>query len=122
MRVLRRDDLLSDPAPVPEPERFSGPAFSSPIQSGATTKATTALIRLPAGVRGHWHLHADGQVVHVLAGSGLIGRRDAEPLVVTAGDTVHIDPGEEHWHGAGDEGLAQIAVSFGPITWLEATT
>ncbi|MEU7749860.1 cupin domain-containing protein [Nonomuraea sp. NPDC049158] len=119
MRLFRTADLLADPTPVPEPERFSGVAFSSAIQAGPTGKVTTALIRLDPGVRGHWHRHADGQVIHVVRGTGFVGRRDAEPLPVSAGDTVWIEPGEEHWHGASAEGLAQLAFSFGPITWLE---
>ncbi|GII92791.1 cupin domain-containing protein [Sinosporangium siamense] len=119
MRLFRATDLLADPTPVPEPARFFGAAFSSAIQSGTTDKVTTALIRLDPGSRGHWHFHADGQVIHVLRGTGLVGRRDAEPLQIAAGDTVWIEPGEEHWHGASSEGLAQFAFSFGPITWLE---
>lgn len=119
MRLFRAADLLSDPTPVPEPERFTGQAFSSAIQAGRPGKVTTALIRLDPNVRGHWHTHADGQVIHVLDGAGIVGRRDAEPLVVTAGDTVWIEPGEEHFHGASADGLAQFAFSFGAITWLE---
>ncbi|TDB97952.1 cupin domain-containing protein [Actinomadura sp. 7K534] len=122
MKLFRTADLLQDPTPVPSPERFTGAAFSSDIHGGPTSKATTALIRLDPGVRGHWHIHADGQVVHVVSGSGFVGRRDEEPLQVTAGDTVWIEPGEEHWHGASGEGLAQLAFSFGAITWLEPST
>jgi quercetin dioxygenase-like cupin family protein len=119
MRLHREADLLADPTPVPEPERFFGPAHSASIQSGTPSKVTTALIRMAPHTRGHWHRHADGQVIHVVAGSGYVGRRDADPLEITAGDTVWIEPGEEHWHGASAEGLAQIAFSLGPITWLE---
>jgi quercetin dioxygenase-like cupin family protein len=119
VKLFRTTDLTRDPTPVPEPHRFTGTAFSSPIQGGPTTRVTTALIRLAPGVRGHWHTHADGQVIHVVAGSGFVGRRDHEPLPVRAGDTVWIEPGEEHWHGASGEGLAQLAFSFGAIAWLE---
>jgi quercetin dioxygenase-like cupin family protein len=122
MKLFRTVDLLRDPTPVPEPERFSGAAFSAPVHGGPTSKATTALIRLDPGVRGNWHLHADGQVIHVVEGSGYVGRRGGEPLRVAAGDIVWIEPGEEHWHGASAEGLAQFAFSFGAITWLESST
>nr|WP_246211132.1 cupin domain-containing protein [Phytoactinopolyspora alkaliphila] len=78
------------------------------------------MIRLPAGSRGHWHRHADGQVVHVVQGAGLVGRRGEDPLQVTTGDIVWIEPDEEHWHGsAAGSDLAQLAYSFGAITWLE---
>lgn len=122
MKLLRTADLLKDPTPVPEPERFTGAAFSSPVQGCPTSKATTALIRLDPGVRGHWHSHADGQVIHIVAGSGFVGRRGRDPLEVSGGDIVWIEPGEEHWHGASDAGLAQLAFSFGAITWLEPST
>lgn len=120
MQVFRLTDLLTDPTPVPEPARFHGPAFSAAVGATSTTKATAALIRLPDGSRGHWHSHADGQLIHVVAGAGLVGRRDAEPLRVEVGDLVWIEPGEEHWHGSAEGAdLAQLAYSFGQITWLE---
>ncbi len=119
MIVYRLEEMLADPAEVPEPLRFHGPAFSSPVASAQTSKATAALIRLPRGSRGHWHRHADGQVIHVVAGSGLVGRRSRDPLEIGVGDIVWIEPGEEHWHGSGAADLAQLAYSFGPITWLE---
>lgn len=122
MKLFRVADLLRDPTPVPEPERFTGAAFSSAVQGGPASKATTALIRLDPGVRGHWHTHADGQVIHVVEGAGYVGRRGEDPLPVTVGDIVWIEPGEEHWHGAGEGGLAQLAFSFGAITWLEPST
>lgn len=122
MKRITLDELLADPTPVPEPERFTGAAFSSGIQAGPTGKATTALIRMSPGVRGHWHRHADGQAIHVVSGRGYVGRRDQEPLAIEVGDTVWIEPGEEHWHGADAEtGLAQLAVSLGAITWLESS-
>ena len=120
MRLLRVADLLTDPTPVPEPERFHGPAYSADISGAATEKASVALIRLAPGSRGHWHRHRDGQTLHIVDGRGFVGRRDAEPLAVQAGDLVWIEPGEEHWHGAADDAhLAQLAINYGPITWLE---
>jgi quercetin dioxygenase-like cupin family protein len=120
MRRLRRQEMLDDQNKVPEPERFTCTAFSCGVHSGPASKATSALIRLPDGARGHWHRHSEGQLVHVVSGHGYVGRRDAEPLAIAEGDTIWIGPDEEHWHGAA-EGveLAQLAVSFGAITWLE---
>ncbi|MET0134018.1 MAG: cupin domain-containing protein [Kibdelosporangium sp.] len=120
MRLLRVEDMLTDPTPVPEPARFHGEAFSSDIGATETSRTSAALIRLAPGSRGHWHHHRDGQLIHVVDGHGFIGRRDAEPLRLRAGDMVWIEPGEEHWHGATEEShLAQVAMNFGPITWLE---
>lgn len=116
MRLFRCQDLLDDPTPVPEPDRFSGPAFSAAI--GAAHDSTVTLIRLDPGVRGDWHRHEYGQVVHVVDGEGMIGRRGRDPLHLNTGDSVWIEAGEEHFHGAAGVSLAQIAVSLGPITWL----
>jgi quercetin dioxygenase-like cupin family protein len=123
MKLMRLADLLVDPTPVPEPAQFSGPAYSVAMGAAQTSKGTTALIRMDAGVCGNWHTHADGQLIHVVDGGGVIGRRGDAPLRLAPGDLVWIEPGEEHFHGALDDThLAQIAVSFGPITWLESST
>jgi quercetin dioxygenase-like cupin family protein len=123
MKVYRVAELLTDPTPVPEPAQFSGAAFSATVATASTEKATAALIRLDVGVRGNWHSHADGQVIHVVDGGGVVGRRGEEPLPVAPGDIVWIEPGEEHYHGATEEThLAQLAFTFGPITWLEPPT
>lgn len=122
MRHITLDELLAGRDEVPEPLRFHGPAYSANVIATQTSKATAALIRLPAGSQGHWHFHADGQLIHVVEGSGFVGRRTGSPLHVAAGDLVWIEPGEEHWHGAGSEvDLAQMAYTFGPITWLETS-
>ncbi|MFI6833479.1 cupin domain-containing protein [Kribbella sp. NPDC050241] len=120
MRRLTQQEMIEDPTPVPELERFTGAAFSCVVNSGVASKATSALIRLPDGSRGHWHRHSEGQLVHVVSGRGYVGRRNEEPLAIDEGDTIWIEPDEEHWHGSA-EGveLAQLAVSFGAITWLE---
>lgn len=123
MRLFRPEELHTDPTPVPEPGRFVGNAFSSNIASTPPAKSTTALIRLDNGARGHWHRHEYGQFIHVTSGAGMVGRRGMDPLPIAAGDSVWIEPGEEHWHGAASGcHLAQLAVSFGPITWLEEST
>ena len=39
---------------------------------------------------------------------------------ISAGDTVHIPAGEEHWHGAtADTYLLHLAVSVGETVWLD---
>lgn len=119
MKRVTVSELLADGTPVPEPAQFSGDAFQSSIGATQTSKATAALIRLAPGVRGNWHTHADGQLIHVVHGAGVVGRRGQAPLELAPGDVVWIEPGEEHYHGATDaQELGQLALSFGPITWL----
>jgi len=71
------------------------------------------------GARTEWHAHEHGQVLHVSAGHGWVIARDGSGGAIAAGDTVFIDPGEEHWHGASaDHYLLHLAVSLGGIDWL----
>ncbi|WP_438827961.1 cupin domain-containing protein [Streptomyces tropicalis] len=58
-------------------------------------------VHFTPGSRTIWHRHPFGQVLHVTAGSGLVQRRGGAVDTIRAGDTVRIEPGERHWHGAG---------------------
>ena len=72
------------------------------------------------GARTDWHTHEIAQVLYVLAGEGRVQSRDGTGFPLTAGDTVHIPAGEEHWHGASPGSyLIHLAVSVGETRWLE---
>src|SRR5690242_2652204 len=59
-----------------------------------------------------------GQLLVVTAGRGVVATRDGGAQVVTSGDVVWAEPGEEHWHGAcGDSLLTHMAVSHGATEW-----
>ena len=69
------------------------------------------------GARTYWHRHPGGQLLAVTAGRGVVATRD-QAQVITGGDVVWAEPGEEHWHGAcGDSLLTHLAVSHGPTEW-----
>ncbi|MCP2337624.1 (R)-mandelonitrile lyase [Actinomadura rupiterrae] len=57
-------------------------------------------VRFAPGARTHWHRHPLGQVLVVTEGTGLVQRRGGEVETIRVGDTVRIEPGEWHWHGA----------------------
>ncbi|HEY3647090.1 MAG TPA: cupin domain-containing protein [Streptosporangiaceae bacterium] len=70
------------------------------------------------GARTHWHRHPGGQLLVVTAGRGIVVVRDGDAQVVTSGDVVWAEPGEEHWHGAcRDSLLTHMAVSHGTTEW-----
>ena len=76
--------------------------------------------RFEPGARTDWHTHEIAQVLYVLAGSGWVQVRDGAGGPITAGDTVHIPAGEEHWHGAtADSFVLHLAVSIGETVWLD---
>ncbi|MGP8258516.1 MAG: cupin domain-containing protein [Acidobacteriaceae bacterium] len=52
------------------------------------------------GARTAWHTHPLGQALHVLSGLGLVQKKGEPAQAIHPGDTVWIEPGEVHWHGA----------------------
>ena len=52
------------------------------------------------GARTAWHTHPLGQALHVLAGVGMVQLQGQPAQAIRPGDTVWIEPGEVHWHGA----------------------
>ena len=73
--------------------RIDCPFCGSGNLSGAT-------VTFEPGARTAWHTHPLGQTLLVTAGAGLIGYWDGPVQSIKAGDTVWIEPGEKHWHGA----------------------
>jgi quercetin dioxygenase-like cupin family protein len=69
-----------------------------------------------------------GQTLHVTEGVGRAQSRGSEVLEIRAGDTVGIEPGEWHWHGAApDRFMTHIAMWEAPSTgadteWGEPVT
>jgi quercetin dioxygenase-like cupin family protein len=68
-------------------------------------------VRFAAGARTRWHRHPVGQVLVVTEGTGLVQRRGGDVETIRTGDTVRIEPGEWHWHGATPNGaLTHLAI------------
>ena len=57
------------------------------------------LVRFSPGARTYLHTHAVPQVLHCVAGRGILATKSEQNLV-EPGDIVHVPAGEEHWHGA----------------------
>ncbi|MGV9677751.1 cupin domain-containing protein [Nocardia sp. NPDC003482] len=72
-------------------------------------------VRFGSGARTHWHRHPVGQVLVVTDGVGLVQRRGGPVEVIRAGDTVRIEAGEWHWHGAtSDAPMTHVAIEEHP--------
>lgn len=98
---------------------FSGEVWGDPVLAAEDGILVNDVFFAPGG-RTDWHTHEVAQVLYVIAGSGWVQVRDGEGGPITAGDTVHIPAGEEHWHGAGaDSYLLHLAVSVGRTNWLD---
>lgn len=116
MRIARgRTDAPSEQRAA----TFTGVVWADPVLPSADGIVVTNVFFEP-GARTHWHTHEVAQVLYVLAGAGRVQSRDGTCFVLTAGDTVHIPAGEEHWHGAAPTSyLLHLAVSVGETRWLE---
>ncbi|WP_112323825.1 (R)-mandelonitrile lyase [Oceanibium sediminis] len=112
------------PTRIGEGDAFTGFVQLDPI-IGADPAGLVALsVTFAPGARTHWHTHERGQTLHVTRGAGLYAERGQPPRRITAGDTVWIAPGLEHWHGAApDTGMTHIAMqaceSGSGTNWLE---
>ena len=98
---------------------FTGRVWADPVL-GAEDGVIVNNVFFEPKARTHWHTHEVTQVLYVLAGEGWVQVRDGLGGPISAGDTVHIPAGEEHWHGAAaDTYLLHLAVSVGETVWLD---
>lgn len=123
MKIVKSGSTPSARGPA---EYFTGavridcPFCGSGNLSGAT-------VTFEPGARTAWHTHPLGQTLLVTAGFGLIGRRNGEVQELRPGDTVWIEPGEHHWHGASpDCAMTHIAIAEmkdgKAVDWMEHVT
>lgn len=107
-------------------DSFTGTVFIDGIHDPDDQSAVScAHVRFAPGARTAWHRHPKGQTLYVTDGIGYVATRAGDVREIRPGDVVHIEPGEEHWHGATrDRFMAHIAVQEADdqgqvVTWLE---
>ncbi|MGW7071789.1 (R)-mandelonitrile lyase [Streptomyces sp. NPDC054855] len=123
------EHITSTPTAKAPAERFTGDVYLNPIEMPSkAARLASALVRFTPGARTNWHSHANGQVLYITDGVGLVGIRDGSVVRVSAGQTVKCPAGEEHWHGATQTTfMAHIAMVVGNsegdgTRWLEPVT
>jgi quercetin dioxygenase-like cupin family protein len=80
---------------------FTGTVWIDEIAAGvAPSRMKALLVSFQPGTRTAWHTHPVGQTLHVLSGVGRVQRKGEPVREIRPGDTVVIEPGEMHWHGA----------------------
>ncbi|MQA02550.1 MAG: cupin domain-containing protein [Streptosporangiales bacterium] len=103
-------------------DTFTGTVWADPVMP-TTDDTTINNVFFSPGARTHWHTHERGQVLHVVAGSGLICSAGGTPEQIGVGDTIWIPAGERHWHGANEDSyLLHTAVSLGTTAWADAVS
>jgi quercetin dioxygenase-like cupin family protein len=120
MRFVREAELGQEPAESP---RFTAGVLRTEVLSRIVDDGMAAhRFSYPPGGRSAWHTHQGEQAILVTVGSGLV-MKWGDPLAtpVAAGDWVHVQPGEKHWHGAApDQPFAHVAVTAsGGTNWHE---
>jgi quercetin dioxygenase-like cupin family protein len=107
MRVDRTSKTEPGPA-----EWFTGQVWIDEIaESVEPSRLRAHSVHFAPRSRTAWHTHPLGQVLHVTEGTGRVQRQDGEVIEVRPGDTVHVKPGEMHWHGAAPtEFLTHLAI------------
>ena len=81
-------------------EWFTGTVWLDEIVIAAPARMKAYRVSFEPGARTAWHTHPLGQALHVLAGVGLVQLQGQPAQAIRPGDTVWIEPGEVHWHGA----------------------
>lgn len=120
MRVSRQADTHREA--VQRTATFTGEVWGEALATELPDKAVNSVLFAP-GSRTYWHRHEHGQLLHITHGQGKVGLRSGEEVVVTPGDTIWTEPGEEHYHGADlDRYMSHISLSFGVTAWLEPVT
>ena len=117
MRISRQSDGARQA--VRRSETFTGTVWGEPLLEDVPGTTVNSVLFSPAA-RTHWHRHEGGQILHVTDGQGKVRARGGEEVIVGAGDTIWIPPGEEHYHGADlDRFFVHTSISFGSTDWLE---
>jgi quercetin dioxygenase-like cupin family protein len=109
-------------------ENFIGTVYVDPIVSAPKPARVMAnRVTFTPGARTNWHTHPLGQTLYVLSGSGRVQLWGGPIQEIKAGDTVWIEPGEKHWHGAGSAtSMSHIAIHEAVegeyADWMEPVT
>lgn len=104
---------------------FTGDVANNRLVSpDSIVKCQVSNVTFKAGARTRWHIHTGTQILLCTAGHGWYQEKGKEAISLTAGTTIVIHPGIEHWHGASATSeFSHISIIPNPKenkdTWLE---
>jgi quercetin dioxygenase-like cupin family protein len=105
---------------------FTGTVWIDEIATGsAPSRMKANRVSFEPGARTAWHTHPVGQALHVFAGLGLVQLKGQPSRQIRPGDTVWIEAGEVHWHGAAPgHTMVHLAIQEADehgvdVVWLE---
>jgi quercetin dioxygenase-like cupin family protein len=92
--------------------------WSDPVLVGSDAVSLHEVFFTPRS-RTYWHVHAGGQILGIIGGTGFVVDERTGPALVRAGHLVWTEPGERPWHGAAPNSyLAHTAISLAGQSWL----
>ncbi|HVK92877.1 MAG TPA: cupin domain-containing protein [Mycoplana sp.] len=115
----------SRPSATPSADYFTGRVRQDPIiEAPEPSRLRAVAVTFEPGARTVWHTHPLGQTLVVTFGKGLVQSWGGPVREIRAGDTVWVEPGEKHWHGAApDTAMTHIALQEAldgrAVDWLE---
>jgi quercetin dioxygenase-like cupin family protein len=126
MKVLRSETLGCRRGPA---EWFTGTVWIDDVATACPpARFNAARVSFEPGARTAWHTHPMGQALHVLSGMGLVQLQGEAAQAIRPGDSVWIEAGEKHWHGAAP-GRTMVHLAMqekdadgNAVVWLEHVT
>lgn len=115
----------SQPSAKGPEDWFTGTVRMDPLITAPDPALVTASsVTFEPGARTAWHTHPLGQTLFVTSGCGRAQRWEGPIEEIRPGDVVWFEPGEKHWHGAGQTtSMTHIAVQERKdgkaVDWLE---
>lgn len=112
-----------------DPRQFTGTVWMETLAvTDAPSRLHVARVTFAPRARTAWHTHPLGQILIAESGVGRV-QKEGEPVIhLHPGDSVTIEPGERHWHGAApDQVFAHISMQGATpegqqAAWLEPVT
>ncbi len=105
---------------------FTGTVWLDEVATAcAPSRGQANRVAFEPGARPAWHTHPMGQALHVRSGVGLVQLQGEAAQTIRPGDTVWIEAGELHWHGAAPgHTMVHLAIQQADadgveVVWLE---
>ena len=97
--------------------------FTGTVASLDASDIRSVRFQYAAGARSYWHSHSGSQILLLEQGRGRAQIKGQPIRQLVPGQPIVLPAGAPHWHGAApDQGLVQIAVNVGGVTWMEPVT
>ena len=99
MKVVRMNDVAKETVVNP---LFTGPDVTRQDILPESEEYRVNIVNFGKGIRNKFHRHDSEQILVITSGKGIVATK-TEEVVVTAGDVILFQAGENHWHGATED-------------------